>query len=71
MTNKTAKTTAKARSAPEPVQLHEIRQIPLSLLEADDANVRTIKNGVTIEMLADDIAFRGLLQSLAVREATD
>lgn len=71
MTNKTAKTTAKARTAPEPVQLHEIRQIPLSLLEADDANVRTIKNGVTIEMLADDIAFRGLLQSLAVREATD
>lgn len=71
MTNKTATTTPKTRTAPEPVQLHESRQIPLSLLTADDANVRTIKNGVTIEMLADDIAFRGLLQSLAVRETTD
>lgn len=61
-------TKAKTKSAPAaPVTINETRMIPLNLIEADDANVRTIKNGVSIEMLAEDIALRGLLQSLNVR----
>jgi len=71
MTHKATKTAAKTKAPAEPVQLHEIRQIPLKQLDVDDANVRTVKNGISIDMLADDIAFRGLLQSLAVRETTD
>ena len=64
---------SKSNSAPAlaPVRIHDIRQIPLDQLCVDDANVRNIKNGVTIDMLADDIAFRGLLQSLAVRQIMD
>jgi ParB family chromosome partitioning protein len=69
------KSRPKSAPAPEaatvPVRIHDIRQIPLHQLFVDDANVRTIKNGVTIDMLADDIAFRGLLQSLAVRQLKD
>lgn len=66
-------TKSKPKSAPAiaPVRIHDIRQIPLDQLCVDNANVRTIKNGVTIDMLADDIAFRGLLQSLAVRQIMD
>jgi ParB family chromosome partitioning protein len=64
--------TAQAPDAAIPsVRIHDIRQIPLHQLTVDDANVRTIKNGVTIDMLADDVAFRGLLQSLAVRPLKD
>lgn len=72
-----AKSTSKrqANTAPDavsaPVCIHDIRQIPLHQLCVDEANVRTIKNGVSIDMLADDIAFRGLLQSLAVRQLKD
>jgi ParB family transcriptional regulator, chromosome partitioning protein len=72
-----AKTKTKLQNGPAPdaaspsIRIHEIRQIPLHQLFVDDANVRTIKNGVTIDMLADDIAFRGLLQSLAVRQLKD
>ena len=72
-----AKTKTKLQNGPAPdaaspsIRIHEIRQIPLHQLFVDDANVRTIKNGVTIDMLADDIDFRGLLQSLAVRQLKD
>ncbi|OYW55483.1 MAG: hypothetical protein B7Y80_16905 [Hyphomicrobium sp. 32-62-53] len=70
-----AKSKPKALTTPDapiaPVRIHDIRQIPLDQLFVDDANVRTIKNGVSIDMLADDIAFRGLLQSLAVRQLND
>ncbi|AZG78769.1 ParB/RepB/Spo0J family partition protein [Methylocystis rosea] len=43
------------------------RDIALDRLVASDANVRRIKAGVSVEELAEDIARRGLLQSLSVR----
>lgn len=63
--------TKTASPAPEAVQIYPSRMIPLNLLDVDEANVRQIKNGVTIEILADDIAERSLIQSLNVRTATD
>ena len=42
--------------------------IPLDKLSIHDGNVRQIKAGVSIENLAADIARRGLLQSLSVRQ---
>lgn len=71
MSKTNSKSKSKSVVAHAPVRIHDIRQIPLDQLCIDDANVRTIKNGVTIDMLADDIAFRGLLQSLAVRQIID
>lgn len=68
---KTKKATTQLTTAPSALPVPEIRKIPLTQLEADAENVRTIKNGVSIEMLAEDIAFRGLLQSLAVRQIMD
>jgi ParB family chromosome partitioning protein len=49
------------------ITLAGARDIALDRLVASDANVRRIKAGVSIEELADDIAGRGLLQSLSVR----
>ena len=45
--------------------------IGLDKLVASDANVRRIKAGVSVEDLAEDIARRGLLQSLSVRPLAD
>lgn len=45
--------------------------IALDKLVASDANVRRIKAGVSVEDLAEDIARRGLLQSLSVRPLVD
>jgi ParB family chromosome partitioning protein len=47
------------------------RDIALDRLAASDANVRRIKAGVSVEDLAEDIARRGLLQSLSVRPVPD
>ena len=44
-----------------------IREIPFNQLVLSQANVRTIKTGVSIEELSEDIAHRGLLQNLYVR----
>lgn len=71
MSRSNSKSKSNSTPALAPVRIHDIRQIPLDQLCVDDANVRTIKNGVTIDMLAEDIAFRGLLQSLAVRQIMD
>lgn len=71
MTKSNSKSKSKSAVGHAPVRIHDVRQIPLDQLCVDNANVRTIKNGVTIDMLADDIAFRGLLQSLAVRQIID
>jgi len=49
------------------ITLTSARDIALDRLVASDANVRRIKAGVSIEQLAEDIARRGLLQSLSVR----
>ncbi|MBX3565908.1 MAG: ParB N-terminal domain-containing protein [Sphingomonas sp.] len=45
--------------------------IPFNLLVLSQANVRRVKNGVTIEQLAADIERRGLLQGLSVRPLLD
>lgn len=45
--------------------------IPFNLLVLSQSNVRRVKNGVTIEDLADDIERRGLLQGLSVRPLLD
>ena len=47
------------------------RDIPFNKLILSQSNVRTIKTGVSIEELADDIARRTLLQSLNVRAVVD
>ncbi len=53
------------------IVLTAARDIALDKLVASDANVRRIKAGVSIEDLAEDIARRGLLQSLSVRPVRD
>ena len=45
--------------------------IPFNQLVLSQANVRRVKNGVTIEQLAADIERRGLLQGLSVRPLLD
>ena len=45
--------------------------IPLNRLVLSQSNVRRVKNGVTIEDLANDIERRGLLQGLSVRPLLD
>lgn len=59
-----------AKSQPKLV-LDPVRMIPLDLIDRSPSNVRRIKNGVSIEALADDIDRRGLLQSLNVRPSLD
>jgi ParB family chromosome partitioning protein len=53
------------------IVLTAARDIALDKLVASDANVRRIKAGVSVEDLAEDIARRGLLQSLSVRPIVD
>ena len=43
------------------------RDIPFDKLVLSQSNVRRIKAGISVEELAEDIARRGLLQSLCVR----
>lgn len=47
------------------------RAIPLSKLVRSDANVRKVKSGISVDELAQDIARRGLLQSISVRPVLD
>ncbi len=49
------------------ISLVGARDIALDRLVASDANVRRVMAGVSVEELAEDIARRGLLQSLSVR----
>src|SRR4051812_39623104 len=53
------------------IVLSASRDIPLNKLVLSQANVRRIKAGVSVGELAEDIARRGLLQSLSVRPAQD
>ncbi len=55
-----------AKSA-QKVTLSPSRDIPFDKLVLSQSNVRRIKAGVSVEELAEDIARRGLLQSLSVR----
>ncbi len=59
-----------AKAAPK-IVLSSARDIPLDLIDLSQSNVRRVKAGVSIEALADDIARRGLLQSLNVRPTLD
>ncbi len=53
------------------ITLSGTRDIPFSQLRLSQSNVRRIQDGQSIEELAEDIARRGLLQSLSVRPITD
>jgi len=53
------------------ITLSGTRDIPFSRLRLSQANVRRIQDGQSIEELAEDIARRGLLQSLSVRPFAD
>ena len=57
--------------APAKIALSQSANIPFDKLRLADSNVRRIKQGVSIESLADDIAHRTLLQSINVREVFD
>ena len=56
-----------AKSAIQKITLNQAENIPFDKLFLSQKNVRRIKNGVSIEDLAADIARRGLIQSLNVR----
>ncbi|SDF09501.1 ParB/RepB/Spo0J family partition protein, partial [Rhodospira trueperi] len=66
----TTKTTPR-KSKPGKVNLSPVREIPFNKLVLSQANVRRVKGGQSIEDLAEDIANRTLLQSLAVRPIRD
>ena len=59
-----------AKSA-QNIVLYPSRDIPFDKLVLSQSNVRRIKAGVSVEELAEDIARRGLLQSLNVRPVLD
>ena len=56
-----------AKSAIQKITLNQAENIPFDKLFLSQKNVRRIKNGVSVEDLATDIARRGLIQSLNVR----
>ena len=60
-------TLTMAKSAIQKITLNQAENIPFDKLFLSQKNVRRIKNGVSIEDLAADIARRGLIQSLNVR----
>jgi len=53
------------------ITLNSSRDIPFNKLSLSQSNVRRLKAGVSIDDLAEDIARRGLLQSLNVRPVLD
>ena len=57
--------------ASQKIPLSASRDIPFNKLSLSQSNVRRLKAGVSIEDLAEDIARRGLLQSLNVRPVLD
>ncbi|MCO8146449.1 ParB N-terminal domain-containing protein [Rhodovulum tesquicola] len=57
--------------AAQKVTLSPSRDVPFDKLVLSQSNVRRIKAGVSVEELAEDIARRGLLQSLNVRPVLD
>jgi ParB family chromosome partitioning protein len=58
-------------TAIQKITLSPSRDIPFNKLTLSQSNVRRVKAGVSIEELAEDIARRGLLQSLNVRPILD
>lgn len=67
-----SKSAAKSKAQTQPqAPLHASRDIPFNKLVLSQANVRTIFADDEIAHLADDIAERGLIQSLLVRPNVD
>jgi ParB family chromosome partitioning protein len=60
-------TLTMAKCAIQKITLNQAENIPFDKLFLSQKNVRRIKNGVSIEELAADIARRGLIQSLNIR----
>lgn len=58
-------------SAAPKVSLNSSRDIPFNKLVLSQSNIRRTKAGVSIDDLAEDIARRGLLQSIHVRPVLD
>jgi ParB family chromosome partitioning protein len=58
-------------TAVQKIALDQAQNIPFHLLRLSQANVRRVKNGVSVDELAADISRRGLLQSLNVRAILD
>ena len=58
-------------TATQKITLSASRDIPFNKLALSQSNVRRLKAGVSIQELAEDIARRGLLQSLNVRPLLD
>ncbi|AWI91903.1 DNA-binding protein (plasmid) [Methylobacterium sp. DM1] len=67
----TPKSTPKTAAPAAKITLTEAAAIPFDKLTLSQANVRRIAQGMSIEDLAEDIAHRGLLQSLSVRPILD
>jgi ParB family transcriptional regulator, chromosome partitioning protein len=61
----------KMSAAIQKIVLSSSRDIPFNKLVLSQSNVRRIKNGMSIEELAEDIANRSLIQSLNVRPVVD
>jgi ParB family chromosome partitioning protein len=57
--------------ASQKITLSASRDIPFNKLSLSQSNVRRLKAGLSIDDLAEDIARRGLLQSLSVRPVLD
>lgn len=57
--------------AVQKITLSPSRDIPFDKLVLSPSNVRRIKAGISVDELAEDIARRGLLQSLSVRPVLD
>ncbi len=57
--------------ANQKIVINQSENIPFNLIDLSQNNVRRVKNGVSIDDLADDIALRGLLQSLNIRPSCD
>ena len=57
--------------AVQKITLSPSRDIPFDKLVLSQSNVRRIKAGISVDELAEDIARRGLLQSLSVRPVLD
>ena len=58
-------------TAVQKITLSSSRDIPFNKLVLSQSNVRRVKAGISVEELAEDIARRGLLQSLDARLVLD
>lgn len=58
-------------TAVKKISLNTSRDIPFNKLVLSQSNIRRTKAGISIDELAEDIAHRGLLQSLHVRPVCD